>query len=87
MDSDQSRSIPYGCAASCATYSTAMPLSSATAAILSATAVASSAPGPGHWLDAGPMGCLGVGTGFAIATRIAKPDKQVLLLLATAPLA
>ena len=25
---------------------------------------------PGHWLDAGPMGTLGAGTGFAIATNI-----------------
>jgi acetolactate synthase-1/2/3 large subunit len=35
---------------------------------------------PGHWLDPGPMGCLGVGTGYAIAARLAKPDKQVLIL-------
>ena len=35
---------------------------------------------PGHWLDAGPMGTLGAGTGFAIATKIARPDKQVAVL-------
>jgi acetolactate synthase-1/2/3 large subunit len=35
---------------------------------------------PGHWIDAGPMGTLGAGTGFAIATKIARPDKQVAVL-------
>lgn len=35
---------------------------------------------PGHWLDPGPMGCLGVGPGFAIAAKLAHPDKQVVLL-------
>jgi acetolactate synthase I/II/III large subunit len=35
---------------------------------------------PGHWLDAGPMGTLGAGTGFAIAAKIAHPDKQVAML-------
>ncbi|MDE3228868.1 MAG: acetolactate synthase [Chloroflexota bacterium] len=35
---------------------------------------------PGHWLDAGPMGTLGAGTGFAIAAKIAHPDKQVAIL-------
>lgn len=35
---------------------------------------------PGHWLDAGPMGTLGAGTGFAIAARLAHPDRQVALL-------
>ncbi len=35
---------------------------------------------PGHWLDPGPMGCLGVGTGYAIAAKLAKPEKQVLIL-------
>ena len=35
---------------------------------------------PGHWLDAGPMGTLGAGPGFAIATKLARPDKQVALL-------
>lgn len=35
---------------------------------------------PGYWLDPGPMGCLGVGTGYAMAAKLARPDKQVLLL-------
>jgi acetolactate synthase-1/2/3 large subunit len=35
---------------------------------------------PGHWLDAGPLGTLGAGTGYAIAAKIAHPDKQVALL-------
>ena len=35
---------------------------------------------PGHWLDAGPMGTLGAGTGFAIAAKVAHPDKQVAML-------
>ncbi len=35
---------------------------------------------PGHWLDPGPFGCLGVGPSFAIAARLAKPDTQVLIV-------
>ncbi|HEX6800626.1 MAG TPA: acetolactate synthase [Ktedonobacterales bacterium] len=35
---------------------------------------------PGHWLDAGPLGTLGAGTGYAIATKLARPDKQVTVL-------
>lgn len=35
---------------------------------------------PGHWLDPGPLGTLGVGPGFAIAAKLAKPDKQVLVI-------
>ncbi len=35
---------------------------------------------PGHWLDPGPFGTLGVGPGFAIAAKLAKPDKQVLIV-------
>jgi acetolactate synthase-1/2/3 large subunit len=35
---------------------------------------------PGHWLDAGPMGTLGAGTGFAIATKLAHPKRQVAVL-------
>ena len=34
----------------------------------------------GHWLDPGPFGCLGVGPSFAIAAKLAKPDKQVLIV-------
>jgi acetolactate synthase-1/2/3 large subunit len=35
---------------------------------------------PGGWLDPGPFGCLGAGTGAAIAARIARPSSQVVLL-------
>ncbi len=35
---------------------------------------------PGYWLDPGPMGCLGTGTGFAMAAQLARPDKKVLIL-------
>jgi acetolactate synthase-1/2/3 large subunit len=36
---------------------------------------------PGCWLDPGPYGCLGTGMGYAMAARIARPDKQVVLML------
>ncbi len=32
---------------------------------------------PGQWMDPGPFGCLGIGTGFAIASKLANPDKEV----------
>jgi acetolactate synthase-1/2/3 large subunit len=35
---------------------------------------------PGCWLDPGPFGCLGAGTGYALAAKLARPDKQVVLL-------
>lgn len=35
---------------------------------------------PGCWLDPGPYGCLGTGLGYAIAARLAHPDRQVVLL-------
>ena len=35
---------------------------------------------PGHWVDPGQFGCLGVGTGFAMSAQLARPGKQVLLL-------
>ncbi len=35
---------------------------------------------PGHWLDPGPLGCLGMGVPFGLAAAVAKPDKQLLLL-------
>ena len=35
---------------------------------------------PGYWLDPGPMGCLGTGTGFAMAAQIARSGKKVLIL-------
>lgn len=35
---------------------------------------------PGYWLDAGPMGTLGAGTGFAMAAQIARPGQRVVIL-------
>jgi len=35
---------------------------------------------PGHWLDPGRFGSLGAGPGSAIAARLARPAKQILLL-------
>ena len=35
---------------------------------------------PGCWLDPGPFGCLGVGPGYAMAARLAHPDRQIVLL-------
>jgi acetolactate synthase-1/2/3 large subunit len=35
---------------------------------------------PGYWLDSGPMGCLGTGTGYAMAAQLARPGKKVLIL-------
>jgi acetolactate synthase-1/2/3 large subunit len=35
---------------------------------------------PGAWLDSGPFGCLGSGPGYALAARLARPDRQVVLL-------
>ena len=34
----------------------------------------------GCWLDPGPFGCLGVGPGYAMAARLAHPDRQVVIL-------
>jgi acetolactate synthase-1/2/3 large subunit len=36
---------------------------------------------PGCWLDPGPYGCLGTGMGYAIAARVAHPDRQVVVML------
>nr|MCU0279389.1 thiamine pyrophosphate-dependent enzyme [Candidatus Nanopelagicales bacterium] len=36
---------------------------------------------PGHWLDPGPYGCLGTGLGYAMASAIAKPSSQTVLLM------
>jgi len=33
---------------------------------------------PGHWMDPGALGSLGVGTGFAIAAKLAHPQKEIL---------
>jgi acetolactate synthase-1/2/3 large subunit len=35
---------------------------------------------PGQWFDPGPMGTLGVGTGFCIAAKVARPEKKVLMV-------
>jgi len=35
---------------------------------------------PGHWMDPGPLGTLGVGVPFALAAKYARPDKEVVCL-------
>lgn len=35
---------------------------------------------PGSWMDPGPLGTLGVGTGFAMAAKLAHPDREVVAL-------
>ena len=35
---------------------------------------------PGSWMDPGPLGTLGVGTGFAMAAKLANPAKEVVAL-------
>ena len=37
-------------------------------------------PKPGLWIDPGPFGCLGSGPAYAMAARLAHPDRQVVLL-------
>src|SRR5947209_1457634 len=37
-------------------------------------------PQPGLWVDPGPFGCLGSGPGYAIAAKLARPDRQVVLI-------
>jgi acetolactate synthase-1/2/3 large subunit len=34
----------------------------------------------GQWLDPGPLGTLGVGPGYAMAAKLAKPDKPVVII-------
>jgi len=36
---------------------------------------------PGCWLDPGPFGCLGTGPGYALAAKLARPERQVVVLL------
>jgi acetolactate synthase-1/2/3 large subunit len=36
---------------------------------------------PGTWMDPGPFGCLGSGPGYAIAAKLARPDRPVCLLM------
>lgn len=35
---------------------------------------------PGHWLDAGPLGTLGAGPGFAMAAKLARPKSNVIIV-------
>ncbi|GAA2781659.1 thiamine pyrophosphate-binding protein [Crossiella cryophila] len=35
---------------------------------------------PGHWMDPGPLGTLGVGIPFVLAAKYARPDKEVVAL-------
>ncbi len=35
---------------------------------------------PGLWMDPGPLGTLGVGPGFAMAAKLARPDSDVVLI-------
>lgn len=35
---------------------------------------------PGHWMDPGALGSLGVGTGFSLAAKLAHPNKEILCL-------
>jgi acetolactate synthase-1/2/3 large subunit len=37
-------------------------------------------PEPGQWIDPGPFGCLGSGPAYAMAAKLAHPDRQVILL-------
>jgi acetolactate synthase-1/2/3 large subunit len=37
-------------------------------------------PEPGQWIDPGPFGCLGSGPAYAMAAKLARPDRQVILL-------
>jgi acetolactate synthase-1/2/3 large subunit len=36
---------------------------------------------PGCWLDPGPFGCLGTGPGYALAAKLAHPQRQVVLMV------
>jgi acetolactate synthase I/II/III large subunit len=36
--------------------------------------------GPGLWMDPGPLGTLGVGVPFAMASKVARPDREVVCL-------
>ncbi|MCB9777974.1 MAG: acetolactate synthase [Alphaproteobacteria bacterium] len=35
---------------------------------------------PGHWMDPGPLGTLGVGPGFAMAAKLARPDSPTCII-------
>ena len=46
--------------------------------VVTITAQAVQPRSPGHWMDPGPLGTLGVGTAFALASKLAHPKKEVL---------
>ncbi|BAS28259.1 thiamine pyrophosphate-binding protein [Limnochorda pilosa] len=48
--------------------------------VATAAAVVQPRRWPGGWLDPGPLGTLGIGTGFAVAARLAFPESPVLAL-------
>jgi len=35
---------------------------------------------PGHWMDPGPLGTLGVGIPFAMSAKLARPEKEIVTL-------
>ena len=81
LHSTPTRSIRCASTASSCRCSIAMRSSSATAATSSRTpAERFRRYEPGCWLDPGPFGCLGVGPGYAMAARLAHPDRQVVVL-------
>jgi len=40
---------------------------------------------PGHWMDPGPLGTLGIGVPFAMASKLAQPEKEVVCLFGDGP--
>ena len=46
--------------------------------VVTITAQAVQPRSPGHWMDPGPLGTLGVGVPFALAAKFAHPKKEVL---------
>ncbi|MFQ6018476.1 MAG: thiamine pyrophosphate-binding protein [Kiloniellaceae bacterium] len=46
--------------------------------VVTITAQAVQPRAPGHWMDPGPLGTLGVGVPFAMAAKYVHPDKEVL---------
>jgi acetolactate synthase-1/2/3 large subunit len=46
--------------------------------VVTITAQAVQPRSPGHWMDPGPLGTLGVGTAFSLAAKLAHPKKEVL---------
>ena len=46
--------------------------------VVTITAQAVQPRSPGHWMDPGPLGTLGVGVPFAMAAKYAHPEKEVL---------